>query len=401
MTAKEKVLIIDDEENLLNGLKRHLRGDFQVLTASDGRTALDLIERDGPIAVAISDMRMPAMDGVATLEAIEKRSPQTVRMMLTGNADQQTATDAINRGHIFRFFNKPCPPQELLIGIEEALKYYRLVNSEKQLLEQTLAGSVRVLIDVLGLIDPSLVKVSERAREWVLPVAKGLGLAHAWRLNLAVMLAPIGRIALPRELCEKRRTGAPLSEIEQQVVAAVPETTRDLITNIPRLAEVAEIVYLQEKNYDGSGFPEQAPGGTDIPLAARVLRILTELAEEAGPDDLTAHDFAPLEAWSGIRFDPDLLVRIKDILLPATAERRVPVKEMHLKVLYLQRGDLLCEDLYAPSGQFLLASGTRVSDAQIRSLKNIGKLSKADFMVRVHREIEPAITLSAIQGGAA
>jgi len=401
MTAQEKVLIIDDEENLLNGLKRHLRGDFQVLTAGDGQTALDLIEREGPVAVAISDMRMPAMDGVATLEAIEKTSPQTVRMMLTGNADQQTATDAINRGHIFRFFNKPCAPKELLAGIEEALRHYRLVNGEKQLLEQTLAGSVRVLIDVLGLIDPSLVRVSERAREWVQPVAKGLGLAHAWRLNLAVMLAPIGRIALPRELCEKRRAGEPLNEIEQQIVSSVPETTRDLISNIPRLAEVAEIVYLHEKNFDGSGFPESAPGGTDIPLAARVLRVLTELAQEAGPGNLTTQDFAALEAWSGIRFDPELLVKIKDILLPAMVEHRAPFEELHLKVLYLKRGDQICDDLHAPSGQFLLAAGTRLSDAQIRSLKNIGKLSKSEFMVRVHREIEPATTLYAIQGGTA
>ena len=92
----EKVLIVDDDANLLAGLKRQFRKQFDLSIAQSGEQALDLVESEGPFAVAVSDMRMPGMDGVGVLGALRKTAPDTVRMMLTGNADQQTAIDAIN-----------------------------------------------------------------------------------------------------------------------------------------------------------------------------------------------------------------------------------------------------------------------------------------------------------------
>ena len=388
MTAQEKVLIIDDEENLLNGLKRQLRGDFQVLTATGGQQALDVVGREGPVAVAICDMRMPGMDGATGLAAIEKKSPLTVRMMLTGNADQGTAIDAINKGHIYRFFSKPCPAETLRAGIEDALKHYRVAAAERQLLEQTLAGSVKMLIDVLGMVDPDLVHVSERTREWARPVARALDMPNAWRLQLAAMLAPIGRIAIPSAIREKHRQGKALDAVEREIIAAAPETTRDLIANIPRLAEVAEIVHLHQKNFDGSGFPKGGPSGGEIPLAARALKILAALAEVAGVESPTAAHFATLEGHAGRRFDPDLLARIKACLLPelqSTARSEVTVD---VKALYLTEGDTLIEDLYAPNGQFLLAAGTRMTVAQARSLRNIAKLSKFENPIPVRRLLD-------------
>ena len=387
MSGQEKVLIVDDETNLLNGLRRQLRADFKLLVASSGQEALQIVANEGPIAVAISDMRMPAMDGVQTLEAIEKASPQTVRMMLTGNADQQTAAAAINRGHIFRFFSKPCPAETLLAGIEEALKHYRLVTAEKQLLEQTLAGSVKVLIDVLGLIDPALVRTAEKVREWIDPVAKDLALEQAWSLKLAALLSPIGQLAIPAPVLEKYRNGRKLSDVEREILASAPETTRDLISNIPRLKDVAEIVYLREKNFDGTGFPASGPRGKEIPKSARVLRILSTLAEVSGPEGPSEVDFLTLETAAGRLFDPELLQPIRDCLLPSQREQKGGETVISIGAVNLREGDILLKDLYTPSGQFLLAAGSRVTVAQIRSVRNIAKLVQLEDEILVRRKL--------------
>lgn len=108
MANLKRVLLVDDEENVVAGLKRHLRGLFDITTATSGAEALDVVESSEPFAVVVSDMRMPGMDGVRLLEEIKKKAPLTVRMMLTGNAEQETAVKAINSGNIFHFFNKPC-----------------------------------------------------------------------------------------------------------------------------------------------------------------------------------------------------------------------------------------------------------------------------------------------------
>src|SRR4051812_33879698 len=98
-----KILCVDDDPNILQGYKRALRRDFDIQIAEGGSEALTTIEKEGPFAVIVSDMRMPVMDGVQFLSRVREIAPQTVRMMLTGNADQQTAIDAVNEGNIFRF----------------------------------------------------------------------------------------------------------------------------------------------------------------------------------------------------------------------------------------------------------------------------------------------------------
>ena len=109
----DSVLLVDDEENVLSGYRRSLRGKFQIDTARSGAEALALIDRHGPYPVIVSDMRMPGMDGVELLCQVKRSHPEMVRVLLTGNSDQQTAVQAINRGDVFRFLNKPCPPDVL------------------------------------------------------------------------------------------------------------------------------------------------------------------------------------------------------------------------------------------------------------------------------------------------
>jgi DNA-binding NtrC family response regulator len=131
----EKILLVDDDRYILDGYRRSLRSEFSMETAQSGQEALGLLEDKTAYAVVISDMRMPGMDGIELLKRVKKASPDTVRIMLTGNADVQTAIEAINEGSIFRFLIKPCSKETMARTITAALVQYRLVIAEKQLLE--------------------------------------------------------------------------------------------------------------------------------------------------------------------------------------------------------------------------------------------------------------------------
>ena len=143
---KPKILLVDDEVNVLQAYTRVLRSRFALESAESGSQALEVLKANGPFAAIVSDMRMPGMDGVELLSWVRELYPDTVRIMLTGNADQQTATDAVNQGAIFRFLSKPCDSEVLASTLEQAIRQHELITSEKSLLQDTLKGSIRMLV---------------------------------------------------------------------------------------------------------------------------------------------------------------------------------------------------------------------------------------------------------------
>lgn len=120
-----RVLLVDDEQGVLDGYQRLLRKEFPMTVALGGAQGLEAIEKHGPFAVVISDMRMPGMDGAEFLATVKQRAPDTVRMLLTGYADIKAAMDAINRGSIFRFMTKPCTKEALVESIQLGIELYQ------------------------------------------------------------------------------------------------------------------------------------------------------------------------------------------------------------------------------------------------------------------------------------
>ena len=149
-----RILCVDDEPNILIGLQGVLHKKCVFLSASSGEEALRLIARSVHIDVIVSDMRMPEMNGATLLAECRKRSPDTVRMLLTGHADVESAISAVNDGQVFRFLTKPCPPPLFLEAVVAAVEKGRLAASERELLERTVAGSVRALAEVIELVHP-------------------------------------------------------------------------------------------------------------------------------------------------------------------------------------------------------------------------------------------------------
>ena len=135
----EKILIVDDDLLLLESYRRSLGRRFRLDVAESGRQALEMVEWQGDYAVVVSDMHMPGMDGIAFLSKLRELSPQTIRVMLTGHADQRIAIDAVNYGQVFMFLEKPCPADTLASVLENSLTVFRQKTGRRALLEKSTA----------------------------------------------------------------------------------------------------------------------------------------------------------------------------------------------------------------------------------------------------------------------
>jgi FixJ family two-component response regulator len=129
----DKVLFVDDEKDVLSGYQRLLHKDFAVTTAQSGQLGLTALKELGPYAVVISDMRMPGMSGAEFLSQVRQKAPETVRMLLTGHADLDSAIEAVNEGNIFRYLTKPCEKDALVRAIKTGMAQYRSATVEREL----------------------------------------------------------------------------------------------------------------------------------------------------------------------------------------------------------------------------------------------------------------------------
>ncbi len=246
---KNAILFVDDEPYILSCYQRQLRHAFSVDIAESGAAALEMIASPTVYAVVVADMRMPNMDGIQFLGHVKQRSPHTVRMMLTGNADLDTAIQAVNEGAIFRFLTKPCQPETLIRALQAGVEQYRLLEAERELLERTLRGSVKVLTDALSLLNPAAFSRATRIRARVRRLAEKLQIPSPWQCELAAMLSQIGCVTLPPPVLERALTGRSLLPEEQRMYAAHPTVGADLLSNVPRLERVARMVEGQQRPY--------------------------------------------------------------------------------------------------------------------------------------------------------
>jgi DNA-binding NarL/FixJ family response regulator len=137
------ILFVDDEPSVLSGYQRLLQRHFRISIANGGDEGLSTIEKDGPFAVVVSDMRMPGMNGAEFLGHVRLRTPDTVRMLLTGYTDVDAAIEAVNKGNIFRYLTKPCQKDLLLEAVNLALAQYHSVLRDKAIIARAqLAGNV-------------------------------------------------------------------------------------------------------------------------------------------------------------------------------------------------------------------------------------------------------------------
>jgi CheY-like chemotaxis protein len=372
-------LMVDDEPLILDGFKRQLRNKVDLTTAGSGREGLEIISRTDPFALVVSDMRMPEMNGAAFLEKVRAASPDAVRMILSGQAELEATIAAVNRGQIFRFLTKPLSGDDLVNAIEAGLEQYRLVTAQRELLENTLRGAVKVLTEILSLTNPLAQQRANRIASYAREIAKSLGVPCDWQLELACMLSQIGCITLPEELLSRVNAGQTLSAEEQQLYVSHPTLAGKLLAGIPRLEGVVALVQRQRDDRFGQSVLGAPATWPPLIASAVVLRAAVEFDDVlgSGKDSNAAacnlvalFPKQPVPQWNA-------LLHIEPV--------RADAEMQAVKVPQLLPGMVLDEDLVNTSGKLLASKGQEFTLPLILRLQSIYESInvKEPFRVRI------------------
>lgn len=363
----KRVLFVDDEPNVLAGFKRQLYRHFEVYTAVGGEQGLEMVKAKGPFPVVVADMNMPGMNGIEFLTLVKDISPDTVRIMLTGDSTLETAIAAVNEGNIFRFLTKPCPAELLSLTLEAGVRQYELITAEKELLEKTLRQSINVLTEVLSMVNPTAFGRASRVGRIAKEICQIVNPENSWEIEIAAMLSQIGCVTVPEETLVKAYKGGPLSPEESTMFHSHVKVGKELIANIPRLESVAEIVAYQEKLFDGTGLPDDSKRGKAIPVGARILKVALDF------DTLVNSGHSPAEACLIMEtrdgwYDPEVLSALKQI-----ADLRRVEEIRFLKVEELVPGMILADDVKTTSGVLVVKGGQQVIPSMQMRLINYKK----------------------------
>jgi response regulator RpfG family c-di-GMP phosphodiesterase len=217
-------------------------------------------------------MNMDGMNGIEFLKQVQQKTPDSVRLMLTG-ANLESAVAAVNEGRIFRFLTKPCSADTLRQAVNAALEQYRLVTAERTVLSTTLLGAIKILVDTLSAIRPVAFGRATRVRNLVHRLAPELLSGQVWQAEIAALLSQVGCVFLAEETLRKAYAGGHLNPREAEAFQSHPAAGSALVANVPRLKEVAEIIANQEKGFDGSGFPDNGRSGESLPIESRILKV--------------------------------------------------------------------------------------------------------------------------------
>jgi response regulator RpfG family c-di-GMP phosphodiesterase len=380
----ERVLFVDDEPNILEALQRTLRKQVDLHTATSGAEGLVKLRESGPFALVVSDMRMPVMNGAQFLAKAREQAPDTVRMILSGQADFPATIAAVNEGHIYRFLSKPCPPDQLLAAVADGLRQYRLLTAEKVLLEQTLSGAIKMLIEILGFVSPAASSRAARLQRYTLELSSKLALTERWEWGLAAFVSQIGCVALPKEILSKVEGAQALTDEERKLYESHPEIASKLLAVIPRLEDVAAIVTAQFGSLSFPGKPEdlrqwdvRSIGQLLLRTSIEFDRLITRGARrEAAAETLSAAKLGLPQAVTKV-------LSSLEVSGVALAGQEPSVRQIRLKDL--APGMVLDEDLVSPKGIRLVPSGQEVTGTLIVRLNSIaGGVGVAQpFRVRV------------------
>ena len=355
-----KILCVDDEESILRGFKLNLRKDFDVHLASNGVEGLEVFEQEKDFAVVLSDMRMPEMDGATMLSEIKKRNHEVVTILLTGHTDFESAVAAVNEGNVFRMLSKPCPPETLIKVLKAGLEQHDLIISKRILLDKTLRGSVDALSQALSTAKPLFFGRAQRVRRMANELAEMMKVPARWRVDVASVFSQLGYLSLPESVSEDVYYKRDLTPEVKELVKQVPSDTQKLISIIPGLEEVDEILQKIDIQHRF-----EKDSGNGVRLLASILRVALDFDfyEEQGHDRSVI-----IQTLKSRKDDYDPVVSDSLSNLLVVAEQTFKLEEISLKSLEV--GMRLAQELRLEDGFLVASSGADVDRQLIKVIRN-------------------------------
>lgn len=378
--SNPRILIVDDDDGVRNFLFQLLNYKYDCKTISSAETALNLIRNEN-FALVLSDINMSGMSGLEMVPQLLARSPDTVVIMISGLQTIESAIAAMRVG-AFDYITKPFNLDQVEAVVDRSMDVYELrvakkayehqleelIAKEKDLLKRTLSGSIKMLTEVLSMVNPTAFGAASRVRDLVSKMALQLEFEDAWQVEVAAMLSHVGCVTVPESILVKKYMKVPLSAEEQRILDGHPQVGHDLVSRIPRLEQVAQIIAYQEKQYDGSGEPRNSDkSGESIPFGARILKLALDferLVESGASRSKALEEINKRSHW----YDPAIALTLNKVI--TAEEENEPEEFRFVKADELTLNMVLAEDVISVKGLLLLTKGQRMTESLILRLEN-------------------------------
>lgn len=363
MAVRPKILFVGEDADTLAALRRRLWRKCAIEGAEGPLRAMEAVTGKGPYAVIVADLRLPGISGAEFFARLKKACPDTVRIMLTAHVDPQGAMEAINTGNVFRLLPRPCPEDTLEEALTAGMAQYLQVTSEKEFLKRSLRGIIKVLTDLLALLNPEAMGRAMRVKRLVADMARFGEAPDQWRIELAVILSQLGGMVMPESLFATLRSQGGLGGAAEELFARHPAIGADLLENIPRLGEVADIIRHQDTPFAGDG--TGGPSGEALPLGSRLLKAALDYDRLLTSGTPREEALTALAARQGI-YDPGALE-----MLGILAGSREGYSRDEIPATELGAGMVLEEALCLASGEKVAEVGQRVDARLLERLRGL------------------------------
>jgi response regulator RpfG family c-di-GMP phosphodiesterase len=258
------VLIIDDDIPVLHGLRRTFREDYNIETAENGAQALKFVANGWTFKVIICDQRMQGIDGVTTLSRLKKDLPSASGILLTGHADISTLRRAINEAGVLMVIEKPCRRQILEEAIIDGLKHHEVSVQQTRSSEKLVLGVIKMIERILVTFDFKPGENRPRVLALANSIATQTKCAKPWEMQAALMMSDLNQLPLEADRLYNR-------DVDRHERLAF---ANDILAEIPRLSHVGEGLYFKDKNFDGTGLPNNLLAEDGIPAFGRALHVI-------------------------------------------------------------------------------------------------------------------------------